>query len=93
MSNSTQARPESNLVWAILCTVMCCLPLGIVAILEATKVDRLYDEGDYEGALEASAKAKKYSIWGAASIAILTVLYFIVMLVFGVSLASMGVTE
>jgi len=32
--------PDNNLVWAILCTVMCCMPLGIVAIIKSTKVKR-----------------------------------------------------
>jgi hypothetical protein len=30
--------PDTNLVWAILCTVLCCLPLGIVSIIKATSV-------------------------------------------------------
>ena len=29
--------PDNNLVWAILCTVLCCLPLGIVSIIKSTK--------------------------------------------------------
>ncbi len=69
--------PDNNLVWAILCTVMCCMPLGIVAIIKATKVNTLWAQGDQEGAYKAAADAKKYSIWGAVSIVIFMVLYFV----------------
>jgi hypothetical protein len=69
--------PDNNLVWAILCTVMCCMPLGIVAIIKSTKVNTLWAQGDQEGAYKAAADAKKYSIWGAASIVIFMILYFV----------------
>ena len=46
--------PPTNLVWAILATVLCCIPLGIVAIVYANKVSRLYYEGDLAGARRAS---------------------------------------
>ena len=32
-------KPESYLVWAILSTVCCCLPFGVVSIVYASKVD------------------------------------------------------
>ncbi|WP_302813657.1 CD225/dispanin family protein [Leyella stercorea] len=45
-------------------TLFCCLPLGIVAIIHAAKVDGLYRSGDYSGAQEAADNAKKIcSIW------------------------------
>ncbi len=48
------ACPPTNLVWAILATVLCCIPLGIVAIIYSNKVTRLYNAGDYAGAERAS---------------------------------------
>jgi len=69
--------PDNNLVWAILCTVMCCMPLGIVAIIKATKVNTLWAQGDEEGAHQAAADAKKYSIWGAGIAVIGIILYFV----------------
>lgn len=42
--------PPTNLVWAIISTVLCCLPTGIVAIIYATKVTNKYRMGDIEGA-------------------------------------------
>ena len=47
-------RPDNYLVWAILCTILCCLPLGIVSIIYSSKVDGLYNSGDYAGAEDAS---------------------------------------
>lgn len=69
--------PETNLIWAILCTVMCCLPLGIVAIIKATSVESLWREGRYEEAQKASDDAKKFSLWGAIAAVICVVIYFV----------------
>jgi len=55
-------RPESNLVWAILVTIFCCLPFGIVAIVYAAQVDAMLNSGDYEGACESSEKARNWCI-------------------------------
>ncbi|WP_128332003.1 CD225/dispanin family protein [Apibacter sp. HY039] len=82
--------PDNNLVWAILCTVLCCLPFGIYAIICSTKVNKLWLEGDYEGAKKASADAKKWSIYGAVVGVIFMILYFIFMMVVGVSSFSRG---
>lgn len=46
--------PPTNLVWAIITTLLCCLPAGIVAIIYALKVQNKYREGDIEGAKRAS---------------------------------------
>jgi hypothetical protein len=79
------APPENNLVWAILCTVMCCMPLGVVAIIKSTKVKELWLQGDHAGAQKAADDAKKYSIWGAVIVGIFIVLYIIFMVVIGVA--------
>ena len=47
---------------AILCTLFCCLPLGIVAIVNAAQVNSKLAAGDYEGA-EASAQQAKTWCW------------------------------
>ena len=46
--------PPTNRVWAIITTLLCCLPAGIVAIIYALKVTNKYREGDIEGAKRAS---------------------------------------
>lgn len=54
--------PPTNLVWAILTTLFCCLPTGIYAIVRAAKVESLYVSGYYEESLRASNDALKWSI-------------------------------
>jgi len=78
----TDKPPENNLVWAILSTVLCCLPLGVVSIIKATKVRELWALGDIEGAQKAADDAKKWAMWSAIITIVGLVLYFIVMLVF-----------
>lgn len=54
--------PPTNLVWAILSTVLCCLPLGIVAIVYASKVTNLYYQGEFLKAQKASDRALYWSL-------------------------------
>ena len=42
--------PPTNLGWAIAATVLCCLPLGVVAIIMSTRVSRYWNMGDVERA-------------------------------------------
>ena len=51
-------EPDNNLVWAILSTVLCCLPLGIVSIVKSTSVSKLWAAGDYAGAQKAADEAR-----------------------------------
>ncbi|MBO5251492.1 MAG: CD225/dispanin family protein [Bacteroidaceae bacterium] len=81
MSEQRNVCPDSNLVWAILCTVLCCLPLGIVAIVKASSVEKLWVQERYDEAQKASADAKKYSIWGAVIAGIGIALYIIVLVI------------
>jgi Interferon-induced transmembrane protein len=71
-------QPDSNLVWGILVTVLCCLPLGIVSIVKASQVSGLWGQGRYEEAQKASADAKKYAIWGAIAGVVVGVVYLVV---------------
>ena len=54
-------KPPNYLVWSILATICCCWPLGIPAIIFAAQVDRRFNDGNYEGAVDASNKAKLFS--------------------------------
>jgi hypothetical protein len=55
------AQPPPNyLVQSILVTVCCCLPFGIPAIVFAGQVNSKMAAGDYEGAAQASKKAKMW---------------------------------
>jgi hypothetical protein len=53
------------MVWAILTTFFCCLPFGVISIINASKVDSAYAAGDYGGARIASESAKKWATWAA----------------------------
>ena len=57
--------PDNNLVWAILSTVLCCLPLGIVSIIKSTNVNTLWAQGQYDEARKAADDAKKFAMWSA----------------------------
>lgn len=80
------AKPDNNLVWAILCLVMCCQPFGIIALVKACEVDSLYNKGDYQAAVKSAEEAKKWSMWGAISSIVFVVLYL--MLYFFCGLAA-----
>ena len=61
----------NHLVWAILSTLFCCWPLGVVAIVYATRVDARRAGGDVAGAWDASRKARLWAMWSALSVLIL----------------------
>ena len=75
--NEQKYCPETNLIWAILCTVLCCLPLGFVAILKATSVEKLWNQGRQDEAIKASNDAKNYAMWGAIISLVFYVIYFL----------------
>lgn len=75
--------PKSYMVESVLVTLFCCLPFGIIGIVNAGKVATLYANGQYEEAQTASNDAKKWMKRGLIFGAIFIVLYFIVMFVAG----------
>ncbi len=85
-------EPDNNLVWAILCTVLCCLPLGIVAIVKSTSVSKLWAQGDYAGAQRAADEAKKWAMWGAIATVIVYVLMAIAYVVFFIFIFGVAAT-
>jgi hypothetical protein len=56
----TPANVPNYLVPAILSTICCCLPLGIVSIVYSTQVNSKLKLGDIQGAMDASSKAKMW---------------------------------
>lgn len=50
--------PNNYLAFAILSTLLCCLPIGIAAIIYSTKVDNAWSQGDKEAALKNSETTK-----------------------------------
>ena len=79
----------SNLVWAILSTLCCCLPLGIVSIVYASKVEGYVFAGDIETAKENSKKAAMWA-WISFGVSIAGgIIWFIIGAVSG-GLEGMG---
>jgi spore maturation protein SpmB len=73
-----QPAPKNWLVESILATIFCCLPFGIAGIVFAVQVNKLYEAGDYQGAIEASANAGKWtkiSFWVSVAGIVLCILF------------------
>lgn len=62
--NNMPPKPDNNMVLAIITTICCCLPLGIVGIVKASQVNSLYMSGNYDAAVAAANDAKKWSMIG-----------------------------
>ena len=60
---------------AILTTLFCCLPFGIVAIVKASKVDSLLAAGRRDEAIQASKEADNWGNWSMLASLILGVVY------------------
>lgn len=84
-----QNQPKSWLVESILVTIFCCLPLGIVGIIKASKVKSLFEAGQIDLANAASAEAKKWVIYSVISGIIVGVLYFVFVFFFMKSMGSL----
>jgi hypothetical protein len=69
--------PKNWLLESILVTLFCCLPLGIVGIVNAAKVEPRFYAGDFEAADLAAAEAKKWTMIGFWIGLGFVVLYFI----------------
>ena len=75
-------RPNSYLALAIISTILCCMPAGIVSIVYATQVNSAYEDGNYDKARRASNNAKT---WGIVSIAAAGVFWVLYILIFGLA--------
>jgi len=75
--------PPNHLVWAILSTVLCCLPLGVVSIVFAAQVNSKWQAGDLAGAADASAKARNFAMWSAIAGVAGAVIWILAVVVLG----------
>ena len=73
--------PDNYLALAIISTIFCCLPFGVVSIVYAAQVESLYLQGRYEEAVDKSNKAFKWAIAAAATVAAIVMLYFLILLI------------
>jgi len=88
---NTFARPKQWLVESILVTIFCCLPLGIIGIVNAANVNARFDAGDYEGALRASKEAGRWTkigFWISIACWVAYLLFYV--LIFGVLMAGVA---
>lgn len=85
---STQMPPKNYLVWAILTTICCCLPFGIVAIVKSTKVNTLFAAGQYDLAVRQAEDAKKWCIIAAVTGIVVNIIYGIFMVISGQTLGG-----
>ena len=72
----TATKIPNYLVQAILVTLCCCLPFGIVAIVYAAQVSSKVQAGDIQGALDASGKAKMWCWIGFACGLVINLIFF-----------------
>lgn len=77
------APPNNQLVPAILVTLFCCLPLGVVSIVKASSVNGKWAAGDHAGAYADAEEAKKWWKYGLIAGIIVGVLYVIFIFVLG----------
>ncbi len=73
--------PDTYMVWAVLVTVFCCLPFGIVSIVKASQVSSLYSQGRYQEAVAASEAAKKWAIWSAIAGVVISIMVIVLQIV------------
>ncbi len=88
--NATAPQVPNNLVWAILATLFCCLPGGIVSIVYAAQVNGKLAAGDIAGAQDSSEKAKKWAIYSAIAGIVVAILYTVLVVMLGIGGASSG---
>lgn len=79
-----ESPPSNYLVWAILSTVFCCLPFGIVSIVFAAQVNSKWQEGDVSGARMASKNAKTWA-WISFGIGALALIFWFFLIIFGIA--------
>lgn len=77
----TPPRPKSWLGGAIVATILFSILFGILAIVNASKVNGLYDGGDYIGAQCAAKRARTF-FWVAFGIGIGRIIVSILLLIF-----------
>ena len=75
---------ENHLTKAILVTLFCCLPFGIVSIVNASSVYGKIQAGDIDGAMESSKKADQWANWGIFAGLGFGIIYFLIIVAAGI---------
>ena len=80
---SSQPDVPNYLVQAILTTIFCCLPLGIVSIVYAAQVNGKVAAGDHAGASESSRNARMWA-WISFAAGLVLIVGYLILVVVGV---------
>ena len=86
------ARIPNYLIPAILVTLFCCVPFGIIAIVYAAQVNGKVALGDIEGALRTSRSAKKWA-WLSFGTGLLITVGWVIYIVLGLAGSDLGGLE
>ena len=78
-----QAPPKNWLLESILVTLFCCLPFGLAGIIFASQVNTKFAAGDYEGALQSSKDAGKWTKIGFFIGIACMLIYLVMIFAFG----------
>ena len=81
----TAVQIPNYLVQAILVTIFCCLPLGIVSIIFAAQVNSKAAVGDIAGAMQSSKQAKLFAWIGFGVGGGVVLIYFVLAFVIGIA--------
>ncbi len=82
MENTNNKPPKTWLAESILVTLFCCLPLGIIGIVNASKVESRFYSGDIEEANRLSFVAKKWTVIGFWIGVVLWIIYLLIVIAF-----------
>lgn len=81
----TNICPKTWMTESILVTLFCCLPFGIIGIINASKVSSLFTQGQFTEAQQASINAKK---WTKIGFFVGLAVIIIYLLIYGVTIFS-----
>lgn len=84
-------KPNDHLVLAIITTLCCCMPLGIVSIIRSTQVNSYWAAEKYDEAVQASADAKKWALVGMGLFIAGILMY--VLFVGGIAALGIGLSD
>lgn len=81
------AKPDPWLWQSIVATVLCCLPLGIVAIVFAAQAQSAIGIGDYASAREKAGKAKTWTL-ASVGVGLVLVVGWLVLVFAGIGMGG-----
>ena len=86
-SRPDAVKPDNYLAWAIVSTILCCLPFGIVAIVYASQVDTYWFAGDHEAARRSSKRARTWTWVSVGVAAFCWLVYLLLVFVFAAAVS------